>query len=138
MVKDDRFLQLADELGVTKHLIVVGAVAHEEIPDYLALADLETHDLDGRGLGITSVEAMDAGVPIVAWAIDDNYPQFSLRSYGESGFIDDGDAETISGKIHQILSDDDYRNRVISSQRKLVADIYSCESVTAQYLKLFD
>lgn len=137
MVKDDRFLQLADELGVTKHLVVVGAVAHSEIRDYLALADIETHDLDGRGLGITSVEAMDAGVPIVAWAIDDNYPQFSLRSYGESGFIDDGKPETIAGMIDRILSDNDYRSRVVESQHRLVADIYSCESVTSQYLKLF-
>jgi len=137
MVKDDRFLELADVLKVSRHITVCGAVPHSEIKDYLALADVETHDLNGRGLGITSVEAMDAGVPIVAWAIDDNYPQFSLRSYGESGFIDDGQPETIAGMIDRILSDNDYRSRVVESQHRLVADIYSCESVTSQYLKLF-
>jgi glycosyltransferase involved in cell wall biosynthesis len=137
MVNDDRFLKLADELGVTKHLVVLGAVAHSEIRDYLALADIETHDLGGLGLGITSVEAMDAGVPIVAWAVDDNYPSFSLRNYGDSGFIDDGKPETIADMIIQILSDANYRSRVIESQHRLVADIYSCEKVTAQYLKLF-
>jgi 1,2-diacylglycerol 3-alpha-glucosyltransferase len=137
MVKDDRFLKLADELDVSKHLVVLGAVAHSEIRDYLALADIETHDLGGLGLGITSVEAMDAGVPIVAWAVDDNYPSFSLRSYGDSGFINDGKPETIAGMIIRILSDPGYRSRVIESQHRLVADIYSCEKVTAQYLKLF-
>jgi 1,2-diacylglycerol 3-alpha-glucosyltransferase len=137
MVKDDRFLKLADDLGVTKHLVVLGAVAHSEIRDYLALADIETHDLGGLGLGITSVEAMDAGVPIVAWAVDDIYPSFSLRSYGDSGFINDGKPETIAGMITRILSDPGYRSRVIDSQHRLVADIYSCEKVTAQYLKLF-
>lgn len=137
MVKDDRFLKLADELGVTKHLIVLGAVAHSEIRDYLALADIETHDLAGLGLGITSIEAMDAGVPIVAWVVDDNYPSFSLRSYGDFGFINDGKPETIAGMIIRILSDPGYQSRVIESQHRLVADIYSCEKVTAQYLKLF-
>lgn len=136
MVKDSRFLELASQLGVLDHIVLVGPVPHTEIKDYLAAADLETHDLDGRGLGITSVEAMDAGVPIVAWAIDDNYPQFSLRSYGESGFIDDGSPETIATTIKRFINDKQYRDTVIRSQRALVDDIYSVESVTRQYLDL--
>ena len=137
MVKDPRFLELASQLGVLDHIVLVGPVHHSEIKDYLAAADVETHDLDGRGLGITSVEAMDAGVPIVAWAIDDNYPQFSLRSYGDSGFIDDGSPETISGAIIRMIRDAEYRATVIQSQRALVDEIYSVESITKQYLDLF-
>lgn len=136
MVKDSRFIDLAKELGVFEHFVIVGAVAHEEIPNYLAAADLETHDLDGRGLGITSVEAMDAGVPIVAWAVDDNYPQFSLRGYGPSGFVDDGSPETIAKKIRDILTDETLKSEIVKSQRKLVDEIYSCESVTNQYLAI--
>ena len=138
MVKDDTFLHLAEELGVRQYIEVVGAVPHVEIKNFLAFADLETHDLDGRGLGITSVEAMDAGVPIVAWAVDNNFPQFSLRSYGPSGFIEDGNPETIANKIIQIISDDTYRLQILESQRKLVDEIYSCESVTDQYLQLLN
>lgn len=134
MVKDSRFLELASHLGVLEHIILAGPVPHSEIKDYLAAADVEAHDLDGLGLGITSVEAMDAGVPIVAWAVDDNYPQFSLRSYGQSGFIDDGKPETIAGAIERILSDQELRKTVVSSQRALVDEIYSVQSVTKQYL----
>ena len=136
MVKDSRFLEVASRLGVLDHIVLVGPVPHSEIKDYLAAADVETHDLDGRGLGITSVEAMDAGVPIVAWAIDNNYPQFSLRSYGESGFIDDGSPETIANAIIRMIKDDAFRSEVIKSQRALVDEIYSVESVTRQYLEL--
>lgn len=136
MVKDETFLKHAARNGMTKHLVVVGAVPHHEISDYLAIADVEIHDLDGKGLGITSVEAMDAGVPIVAWAIDDNYPQFSLRSYGPSGFIDDGSPESISERVIRILEDKDLREQVVQSQRRLVDEIYSCESVTRQYLDI--
>ena len=138
MVKDNRFLELASQLGVLDHIVLAGPVPHSEIKDYLAAAAVETHDLDGLGLGITSVEAMDAGVPIVAWAIDDNYPQFSLRSYGESGFINDGSPETIAGMITRVIKDDSYRSAVIKSQRALVDDIYSVESVTRQYLDLLE
>jgi 1,2-diacylglycerol 3-alpha-glucosyltransferase len=136
MVKDTQFLDLAEALGVRHLIVLVGPVPHNEIPNYLAVADIESHDLDGRGLGITSVEAMDAGVPIVAWAQDDNYPQFSLRGYGESGFIDDGQPSTIFMAIDRLLSAKEYRSAVISSQFRLVRDIYSVESVTQQYLQL--
>jgi 1,2-diacylglycerol 3-alpha-glucosyltransferase len=50
MVKDSRFLELASQLGVLDHIILVGPVPHSEIKDYLAASDLETHDLDGLGL----------------------------------------------------------------------------------------
>lgn len=136
MVKDPRFIELAEKLGVLEHFVIVGPVPHDEIPDYLAAADIEAHDLDGRGLGITSVEAMDAGVPIVAWAVDDNFPQFSFRGYGPSGFIDDGKPETIADKIQQIVSDENHRSEIVRSQRKLVDEIYSCESVTDQYIDI--
>ena len=136
MVKDNRFLELASQLGVLDHIVLVGPVPHQEIKDYLAVADVETHDLDGRGLGITSVEAMDAGVPIVAWAVDNNYPQFSLRSYGASGFIDDGLPDTIATSISRLITNVEYRSEVIRSQRLLVDDIYSVSSVTRQYMEL--
>lgn len=138
MVKDPRFLELASNLGLLDHIVLVGPVPHAEIKDFLAIADVEIHDLDGRGLGITSVEAMDAGVPIVAWAIDDNYPQFSYRSYGPSGFIDDGSPETIAAAIENLLLDESYREAVVRSQRSLVDEIYSVESVTKQYLSLLN
>jgi glycosyltransferase involved in cell wall biosynthesis len=138
MVKDSRFLELASQLGVLDHIVLVGPVPHSEIKDYLAACDVETHDLDGRGLGITSVEAMDAGVPIVAWSVDDNYPQFSLRSYGENGFIDDGSPSTIANAILRMIKDVDFREAVIRSQRSLVDDIYSVESVTRQYIDLIE
>jgi len=138
MVKDSRFLELASQLGVLEHIVLVGPVPHSEIKDYLAVCDVETHDLDGLGLGITSVEAMDAGVPIVAWSVDDNYPQFSLRSYGENGFIDDGSPSTIANAIIRMIKDVDFREAVIRSQRSLVDDIYSVESVTRQYLDLIE
>jgi 1,2-diacylglycerol 3-alpha-glucosyltransferase len=136
MVNHTKFLEEASNLGVLEHIVLAGPVPHSDIKDYLAASDVEAHDLNGTGLGITSVEAMDAGVPIVAWATDDNYPRFSLRSYGSSGFIDDGKPETIAKMIIRILDDEEYRESVICSQRELVSDIFSVVAVTRQYLEI--
>jgi glycosyltransferase involved in cell wall biosynthesis len=136
MVKDPRFLALAEQLGVHDRFVIAGAVPHNEIRNYLASASIEMHDLDGRGLGITSVEAMAAGVPIVAWAIDNNYPGVSLRSFGVSGFIEDGEPESIAAKVCLILEDEHTRQEVIDTQRKIVDTVYSARSITNQYLAI--
>ncbi len=52
----------------------IGAVARADVPDYLAAADVETHDLQGYGLGTASLESMAAGVPVVAAVRPDNFP----------------------------------------------------------------
>ena len=43
----DEFQRLAEELGVADHVIVTGRVPHLEVPDYVAAATVESHDLDG-------------------------------------------------------------------------------------------
>jgi len=136
MVNDDHFLQLADDLGVRNHIITVGAVPHAEIRNYLAIADIEIHDLDGRGLGITSIEAMDAGVPIVAWINDRNYPQLSLGSFGVSGFIEDCEPQTLAKAVIRMLDDQSFRDEVLQTQRRILAEVFPEKSVAEQYLRI--
>jgi glycosyltransferase involved in cell wall biosynthesis len=76
----DAFLKLADQLGVAHAIHAVGPVPKAEIPDYLAAADVETHDLDGYGLGTASLESMAAGTPVVAALRPDNFPGIELRN----------------------------------------------------------
>ena len=64
-VYDDEFRRVADELGVSEHVIATGPVAHGEVRDYLAAATIAAHDLDGHMLGISTLESMAAGVPSV-------------------------------------------------------------------------
>ena len=136
MIKTWGFMDLAKTLGVDRSIVLVGSVPHAEIRDYLALADIELHDLNGLGLGITSVEAMDAGVPIVAWVSRDNYPQHDLFGFGSTGFIHDGSPETIASMVDQLLADGSFRSTVIDTQYKIVDQIYSELAVNSEYLQI--
>jgi 1,2-diacylglycerol 3-alpha-glucosyltransferase len=138
MVKDGSFLRLADELGVRRHIHVVGQVDHEFIRHYLAVANVETHDLDGLGLGITSVEAMCGGLPVVAWVPRDNYPGIDLASYGTLGFVETGDPKEISSMIIRCVLDQTFVNEVRSSQDRLVREVFSPAAVTEKYLELLE
>lgn len=133
---DTRFLELAEELGVRRHVVVVGAVNHEQIRDFLAAADLEAHDLDGRGLGITSIEAMDARVPIVAWVNRAVPPHDQLLKYEPLALISDGEPATIAEMVHRLLSDESFRARVTATQDAVVREIFSEDTATRRYLEL--
>lgn len=136
MVMDQTAIDLAEELGVRKHLLFTGAVRHAEIADFLDLADVEAHDLNGLGLGITSVEAMSAGTPIVAWVDPDNYPTMNRQHLETSGFINDGEPSTISEAIVRIIEDDQFRKTTLEVQYSVVRDVFSAEAVNEQYMTL--
>lgn len=130
---DSSFLEIANDLGVADHIICLGSVPHEDIKHLLATAAIELHDLQGLGLGITTMEAMASGVPIVAWASDDNYPGISLKSYEGLMFIDDVSPEVLSTAVLKMLHDPVAREKAVVAQRQMVDDLFRPQSVAEQY-----
>ena len=77
-VYHDEFLKVADELGVRRSILAIGARPQTEIPDTLAAAAVEVHELEGQGFGTASLEALAAGVPVVAGVRSDNFIEVAL------------------------------------------------------------
>ncbi len=61
-----RLRDLAQELGVGERLHFLGAVPHERLPLYYASADVVAVPSFYESFGLAAVEAMAAGVPVVA------------------------------------------------------------------------
>jgi glycosyltransferase involved in cell wall biosynthesis len=135
-VKDATFLEIADELGVRSSIICLGSVPHDDIRHLLSASLIEAHDLQGLGLGITTLEAMAAGVPVVAWASDDNYPGYSLRQHSGIAFIDDDRSATIAQACLDLIGNPSKRARAIEAQQKLVLEMFTTEAVASKYLHL--
>lgn len=57
---------LASSLGVSERVRFVGAIAHKQVPLYLKLGTFFVRPSLSEGLGISFLEAMAAGVPIIA------------------------------------------------------------------------
>lgn len=136
-VADESFINRAEELGVTKHLRVIGAVPHSDIAHVLAASDLEVHDLQGYGLGIGSLEPIDAAVPIVAHVRDNNLPGVNLREICPDGFLLQNDAKTLSNAIVRAINDLEFREQLLKDQKKLLEDVYYSERVCSKYLHEF-
>ena len=133
-----RFLERAESLGVRDAIVCVGAVPKVEIRDYLAAATLEIHELQWYGMGTASLEAMAAGVPIVACVRPDNFPKVPLRS-GEGLVLADSNSPTaLSRAICKLLDDPAWAASVGAAGRRLVRQHFDLDVVAPAHLDAFE
>jgi glycosyltransferase involved in cell wall biosynthesis len=136
-VYDARFLDRARELGVLEHVRTPGALPRDEIPAYLAAADVDAHDLSGYGLGTANLEAMAAGVPVIAAVDEDNFPGIDLRSWESLILVPPDDPDAIAAAIDRVITDAPARERLIEGQRALVSAHFTLDRVAEAHLALF-
>jgi glycosyltransferase involved in cell wall biosynthesis len=137
-VYDTTFLKIAEELGVSSHITVVGRVPHVDVPDYLAAADIETHDLDIHGIGITTFEVMAAGVPIIA-SVDSNvFPGIDLGLWPKVRILSGLSTSQLSHEIVDLLNADSAQIKEMQIQQlDFITKNFSVEIVAEKYLSVF-
>ena len=141
-VYHDEFLGIARELGVEDSIITLGAMPQREVPDFLAAADLEVHELEGEGFGTASLEALAVGVPVVAAVRPDNFIDLPLvdgRELFIAPFIgpheEKADPDGLAAVILKVLEDPaGARDRVSSNARRFIDDNFTIERVAQQHL----
>jgi 1,2-diacylglycerol 3-alpha-glucosyltransferase len=131
------FRRVATELGVERSIITTGRVPHDCIADLLAASSLEIHDLQGIGLGITTLEAMAASVPVVAFVPDDNYPGLSMTNWPDLSLLPDVEPRTIAAAVVRTLDDDEHRQRVVDEQHRFIDSMFSPTAVASSYERVF-
>jgi len=134
-VYDTTFLDLAKQLGVLNHITVVGRIPHSSVPDYLALADVETHDLDGHGIGITTFEVMAAGIPVIASAAKDVFPGIDMSKWPEVHIKQDLSTHQLALEIIQMLCASEKQiEEIVNQQLDFIRQNFSVEVVATQYV----
>jgi glycosyltransferase involved in cell wall biosynthesis len=95
---------LAAQLGLADAVAFPGRV---EIRDWLARADLFVHTSRWEGFGIVLLEAMLAGLPVVATSVS-AVPE--IVADGETGLLaEPGDVDTLVRHMTRLLGDDEER-----------------------------
>ncbi|NMC51754.1 glycosyltransferase family 4 protein [Candidatus Kuenenbacteria bacterium] len=130
--------QLATQLGVQDKIIFLGTVPYEKIEDYYQVADVFVRPSLTEGFGNVFVQAMAAGLPVVATPVGGI---IDFLKEGETGWLCQvKKPESIAEKIKYIL---DERNqaeveRVVVGAQKMVAEKYSWDSVSDQMKAIFN
>ena len=130
----DRYQTRAQELGVADMVISVGPQPREQVAEYLAAATVESHDLQGYGLGTASLESMAVGVPVVAAVRHDNFVGIELIS-GENCFlVGQNDPAGLADALITSITEPELASRVGRNGQQLVEKYFTMSAVLDAHL----
>ena len=129
----DALADQARESGMGDRLHLLGL--RRDVPDLLASADVYVMPSLSEGLPMALLEAMAAGLPVVASAVGD-IP--SVLAGGTAGVLTvPGDAESIAGALRTLLPDEPRRGALGAAGRARVMNEYTLSTMTDRYVALY-
>ncbi len=111
----------------------LGHIDHDELPKYLEGADIYVRPSRSEGLGSSFLEAMAAGVPIIATPVG-GIPDFLTD--GETGlFCDVDNPESLAEKVALLANDRVMYKRISQSAQQLIAERYDWDVIQGRMEK---
>jgi glycosyltransferase involved in cell wall biosynthesis len=106
---------LTSELGIAEHVTFTGALPFEEVPCHLKAADMFPFASVTETQGLVTMEAMAAGLPVVAVNASGTR---DIVEHGKQGFLVENDADALARGIGKLLADPERRKRFSTSALK--------------------
>jgi len=91
---------LATELGIAERVSFTGRLPFEDIPTYLRAADIFSFASVTETQGLVTIEAMAAGLPVVAV---DGSGTHDIVDHGKDGFLVENDSNALATAISEML-----------------------------------
>ena len=112
---------LVGTLKISEKVIFTGEISHSEINEYYKLGNVFVISSNTETQGLTYLEAMSAGLPVVV-RNDESYKDFIVN--GENGYIFD-EPEEISHIIYRLCNDKDLDKIIIENANKSIENLSS-------------
>jgi glycosyltransferase involved in cell wall biosynthesis len=120
----DSVLRLGRELGIQQSIVIVGQVAHEEIPAVLSQTEVFVHlPRYQEGLGGVVCEAMAMAVPVVAF--DSGGVRECFRDPKDGFLVNQFDIQAAADKVISLVKDESLRKTMGMSARDYVRGKFS-------------
>lgn len=124
----------AEELGIAQWVTFTGALAFDEVPRYLKAADAFAFASATETQGLVTIEAMAAGLPIVA--VDGGGTR-DIVEHGKQGFLVDNDPDALADGLQRLLSDPEQMKRF--SQNALEkASAFDVRALAKQMIAVYE
>ncbi len=129
---------LAHGLDITDRVEFAGEVSDAEKVYYLYAAGvfcLPSH-LPSEAFGISQIEAMACGVPVVSTSLDTGVP--FVNKDGETGLtVPPAQPRPLANAINRLLRDESERTRMGENARRRAHTLFSAETMTAHLKKVY-
>ena len=127
--EEQRLKDLAQELGVADRVEFLGFVENAQIPDYLHHADIFIRPSRSEGMGISFIEAMAAGIPVIATQeggigdfLFDAKRNADMPTTGWA--VDKDSPEQIAGAVEDIMAHPEQVRAVVAAAAAMAHEKY--------------
>ncbi|MCG2697928.1 glycosyltransferase family 4 protein [Candidatus Parcubacteria bacterium] len=137
--EDEKKLKdLAKDLKIENKVMFLGQVDHKDLPKYLWISDVFCRPSLSEGLGNSFLEAMAAGLPVVATPVG-GIPDF-LKDGKTGWFCKVRDPQSIAEKIKYILDEKNKEEveRVVKNAKKMVEEKYNWDKIAVKFKEIFN
>ncbi len=118
------------DLGLTDRVVFVGYVSHKDMPAYLHNSDIFIRPSLSEGFGISFIEAMAAGVPVIATPVG-GIVDFLVD--GKTGlFCEVKNPQSIADQVNLLIHDKKLYKRLIINGFMMVQDRYTWDIVARE------
>jgi glycosyltransferase involved in cell wall biosynthesis len=134
----EKLKKLAQKNEMADKVEFIGRVPYEELGAYYGKADVFCRPSLSEGLGNSFLEAMAAGVPVIATPVG-GIPDFLKE--GETGwFCEPKNSKSIAEKIEYVLDEKNKEEvaRVVANAKKMVMEKYTWEKVAGQMREIIN
>jgi glycosyltransferase involved in cell wall biosynthesis len=130
-----RLRALAEELGVSRRVHLVGSRPPAELRRYYGAADVAVSVPHYEPFGITPLEAMACATPVIGSRVGG--VQWSVAD-GETGFlVPPKDPRELAKRLLRLLLDDPLRRELGRAARRRVEETFAWERVAREAAKVF-
>ncbi len=134
----------ARTLGVEKRVHLVGRVEHEQVPTYMSIADVFVRTPHSEGFGNVFIEAMAAGIPVVATPVG-GIPDFLVDPRTNVGkvaptgiFAEPGNPKSIAEGVGVLMRKKELRETIVQDAQELVVEKYDWSRIAGMMGRVFD
>jgi glycosyltransferase involved in cell wall biosynthesis len=120
-------LHLRDELDLLENVKFLGLMLNTEMPRFLNASKVEAHGFAMPALGISHLEAMACGTPVVTYTGEESC----------EGVVSAFDEDEIAEGITKVLTSPVHAKRLGRRAREFVIAEYGLEAHTKKYLKVY-
>ena len=118
------------QLGLENEVILAGEVSNQELPQQLVQAKIFVRPSHSEGLGISFLEAMAGGLPIIGTPVGGIHDFLHDKETGLMCRV--GDPSDLAEKIKMLLADESLRERLAAAGRDLVRTRYDWRMIASQ------
>ncbi len=131
--REEELKKMVSDLGISGHVIFTGFV--DNIPEIYSISDIAVLSSWSEGFPQSIIQAMAAGVPVVATKVG-GVPEAVI--HGETGLlVDPGDYDALGVSIIRILNDDKLKNKLVGNALEKVKNLFTAEHMLEMIEELY-